>query len=100
MQFANTLTDKERRVAAVAKNSYIDSVPTEPEWTNWVMRPRQKSKEIGPSMRFNSHFQAERLMENLKNRTQMFFTKEQVTGVQNRIDFGCNKNIEAFKKTG
>ena len=69
MQFGKTLTDKERCKKAVAANSFIDSVPTEPEWTNWVMRPREKSKEIGPSMRFNSHFQAERLMEDLKNRT-------------------------------
>ena len=80
MNFGADRGDGDRLEKATAKQAYIDSVPTDPEWTNWQMRPREKGREIGPSMRFNSHFQAERLMENLKNQTQTFFTREQVTG--------------------
>lgn len=67
MNFGATKGDNDRIQTATDANSFIDSCPTEPEWTVWTMRPREKSKEIGPSMRFNSHFQAERLMETLKN---------------------------------
>ena len=42
------------------------------------MRPRNKSKEIGPSMKFNSHFQAERLMSTIQANTQTFFTVNEV----------------------
>ena len=69
MAFGATRSDQERIQTAVKSNSFIDSCPSEPEWIAWNMRPRQKTKEIGPSMRFNSHFQAERLMEQLKNQT-------------------------------
>ena len=67
MRFGALRSDEQRIETAIKKNSYIDSVPTDPEWITWQMRPREKSREIGPSMRFNSHFQAERLMEQLKN---------------------------------
>ena len=56
MNFGATRGDEDRVETAIEKNSFIDSVPTEPEWTVWKMRPREKKKEIGPSMRFNSHF--------------------------------------------
>ena len=56
MNFGATRGDKDRVQTAQGKNSYIDSAPTEPEWLVWKMRPREKKKEIGPSMRFNSHF--------------------------------------------
>ena len=67
MNFGATRGDGDRAKKAKDKNAYIDSQPTDPEWVVWKMRPREKKKEIGPSMRFNSHFQAERLMEALKN---------------------------------
>lgn len=69
MSFGAVRSDEERVTTAADKNKIFDSVPTEPEWLVWKMRPREKSKEIGPSMKFNSHFQAERLMDALKNRT-------------------------------
>ena len=67
MNFGATFNDDDRVHKQMVKNSCLDSKPTEPEWRVWQMRPRNKDKEIGPSMRFNSHFQAERLMETLKN---------------------------------
>ena len=69
MKFGATWSDRERINNAAATSAFIDSVPTNPEWQNWQMRPRRKKNEIGPSMRFNSHFQAERLMDSLKNQT-------------------------------
>jgi hypothetical protein len=69
MNFGAPRVDNDRLVAATQKHSFIDSCPVTPEWIAWNMRPRDKKKEIGPSMRFNSHSQAERLMESLKNKT-------------------------------
>ena len=56
MNFGATKTDNDRIETATAKNRFLDSSPTEPEWKTWRMRPREKKKEIGPAMRFNSHF--------------------------------------------
>ena len=98
MNFGAPRVDDDRIVSAVAKNSYLDSQPTDPEWMVWQMRPREKKKEIGPSMRFNSHFQAERLMDNLKNRTQTFFTRNQVAGDPQNNDL--EKKIRDYNKTG
>lgn len=56
MSFGAVKTDDERIKKAKEKNCVIDSCPTEPEWIVWRMRPREKAKEIGPSMKFNSHF--------------------------------------------
>ena len=67
MNFGAPRVDSDRIKKATKKHSFIDSCPTMPEWIAWNMRPRQKSREIGPSMRFNSHSQAERLMDHLKN---------------------------------
>mmetsp|Transcript_42932 Transcript_42932/g.56791 ORF Transcript_42932/g.56791 Transcript_42932/m.56791 type:complete len:89 (+) Transcript_42932:396-662(+) len=63
------------------------------------MRPRQKTREIGPSMRFNSHSQAERLMDSLKNKTQQFFTREDVTG-DGKDTQTLEKKIREYNKTG
>ena len=99
MNFGATRGDGDRAKKAKDKNAYIDSQPTDPEWVVWKMRPREKKKEIGPSMRFNSHFQAERLMEALKNQTQTFFTKEMVTG-QGPDNQNLERNIKEYTKTG
>ena len=56
MNFGAPRKDDDRLMAAKAKSSFIDSCPASPEWLAWNMRPRQKDREIGPSMRFNSHF--------------------------------------------
>jgi len=56
MSFGAVKSDDERVTHATEKNMVFDSAPTEPEWQVWKMRPREKGKEIGPSMRFNSHF--------------------------------------------
>ena len=56
MNFGAITSDNDRINTATAKNSFIDSAPTEPEWKTWRMRPREKKKEIGPAMRFNTHF--------------------------------------------
>ena len=50
-------------------------------------------------MRFKSHFQAERLMESLKNQTQTFFTREQVTG-EGQATGNLEKNILNYNTTG
>ena len=69
MNFGAPRVDDDRLKAAVKSHSFIDSCPAVPERLAWNMRPRQKNREIGPSMRFNSHSQAERLMDSLKNKT-------------------------------
>ena len=83
MSFGATKTDEDRLSKVREATRMTDSCPSEPEWRAWSMRPRNKSKELGPSMRFNSHFQAERLMETLKSNTQAFFSAKEVTGKQN-----------------
>ena len=99
MKFGAPRVDTDRISEAEQKNSYIDSCPTIPEWEAWDMRPRKKNREIGPSMRFNSHSQAERLMDSLKNKTQFFFTRENVTG--DGKDNQClEKKIREYNKTG
>ena len=99
MNFGADRGDSDRMEKAKSNHAYIDNVPTQPEWTSWKMRPREKKKEIGPSMRFNSHFQAERLMEALKNTTQTFFTRDQVTG-EGKETQNLEKNIKTYNKTG
>jgi hypothetical protein len=70
LNFGATRTDQDRMKQAKEKAAVADpDQSTKPEWKAWSMRPRNKSKEIGPSMRFNSHLQAERLLEGLKNST-------------------------------
>ena len=50
-------------------------------------------------MRFNSHSQAERLMDSLKNKTQHFFVRDDVTG--DGKDAKClERKIREYNKTG
>ena len=99
MNFGAPRVDNDRIKAAARSHSYIDSCPTIPEHLAWTMRPREKNREIGPSMRFNSHSQAERLMESLKNKTQQFFTREEVTG-DGKDEQTLEKKIKEYNKTG
>lgn len=56
MNFGAPRVDGDRIKAAAKRHSFIDSCPPQkPEWVVWDMRPREKTREIGPSMRFNSH---------------------------------------------
>ena len=65
MNFGATKTDQDRLAKAKKETGVKDPSYHVPEAKAWSMRPRDKSKEIGPSMKFNSHFQAERLMDTL-----------------------------------
>lgn len=56
MNFGANRTDADRLEQAIKRHSYVDTQPAETEWIAWNMRPREKQKEIGPSMRFKSHF--------------------------------------------
>ena len=56
MSFGAVRTDDDRLAKAKAEQNWKDSCPNVPEWKAWSMRPRNKSREIGPSMKFNSHF--------------------------------------------
>lgn len=56
MNFGAPRKDNDRLKTAKVQNSFIDSCPAKTEWLAWQMRPRRKDREIGPSMRFNSHF--------------------------------------------
>ena len=56
MSFGARKTDEERLERAQAEQRWKDHCPNLPEWKAWEMRPRNKSKEIGPSMKFNAHF--------------------------------------------
>ena len=78
MSFGATKTDEDRLNKAHKETSWKDPSPNVPEWKAWSMRPRNKSKEIGPSMKFNSHFQAERLMDTIQANTQAFFSINEV----------------------
>ena len=66
MNFGASKTDEDRLRKAKEVTGRADVDVPQPEHKAWSMRPRDKSREIGPSMRFNNHFQAERLMEALK----------------------------------
>jgi len=81
LNFGATRTDIERLTSNEREREFIDTRPSAlPEKRAWQMRPREKRKEIGPSMKFGSHFQAERLMEKLKDTTCAFFTQDGVVG--------------------
>lgn len=99
MSFGAYKSDEDRLSKAREVSRMADSCPCEPEWKAWSMRPRNKSKEIGPSMRFNSHFQAERLMESLKSNTQTFFSAKEVTGKVNG-DPELESQIKHYIRTG
>ena len=99
MSFGATRTDFERLNEAKKKNSISDPDPAKPEWQAWNMRPRNKSKEIGPSMRFNSHLQAERMMESLKNKTMTFFLPRDVTG-DGVTEGALEKKIKTYVRQG
>ena len=99
MNFGAHRTDQERLNEAISKNKISDSDPCRPEWQAWSLRPRNKSKEIGPSMKFNSHLQAERLMEKLRNTTATFFPVSDVVGDGLR-EGGLERQVKSYNKTG
>ena len=55
MHFGALRSDQERLEKANYYNQRLDSSPTQPEHANWVMRPRDRSQEIGPEFRFAPH---------------------------------------------
>lgn len=50
-------TDQERLTKALEDQAFFDNKPTQPEHRNWVLRKREKSCEIGPTVRFGSTIQ-------------------------------------------
>ena len=100
MSFGATKTDEERLERAQAEQRWKDHCPNLPEWKAWEMRPRNKSKEIGPSMKFNAHFQAERLMDTIQANTQTFFTTKEVTSGRGKSTGAIDSNIKRYIRTG
>ena len=100
MNFGAAKNDEDRLVKAHAEQSLRDHSPSIPEWQAWSMRPRNKSKEIGPSMKYNSHFQNERLMDSIKSTTQAFFSTMEVTKGRGRSPIEIDSKIKKYIKTG
>ena len=100
MSFGAVRTDDDRLAKAKADQRWKDHCPNVPEWQAWSMRPRNKSKEIGPSMKFNSHFQAERLMDTIQANTQTFFTTKEVTSGRGQSTGAIDSKIKRYIKTG
>jgi len=69
MHFGAVRTDSERIEKALHQNSSIDNKPTLPEHLNWRMRSRQRTKQIGPEFKFNSHLQMERVLDTIRAKT-------------------------------
>jgi hypothetical protein len=74
MRFGAPRTDDERLGDTSYKHAFVDNKPVpKPEHKTWVMRPRDRSKEIGPEFRFNSNLQVERIMDDLQAKTGFYF---------------------------
>ena len=99
MSFGATRTDHERLTEAMSKNAIADPDPPKPEWKAWDLRPRNKNREIGPSMRFNSHLQAERMMDNFTKNTMTYFMPREVTGDGFRKDTH-ERQVKSYIKNG
>ena len=54
MHFGALRTDRERMDKCMKDQQLIDNKPTKPEHQNWLMRQRNREKELGPEFRFNS----------------------------------------------
>jgi hypothetical protein len=76
----------------------LDNVPNTPEHKAWNMRPREKQREIVPAVRFNSHFQAERLVDLMQERTFSMFDTNSVRGAK-RSEMVAQK-LQKYNKTG
>lgn len=75
MQFAAHRSDLQRVSTAMQANQSLDvDPPAQPEHLNWQLRQRHKSLEIGPNMRFKSHLQIERLVDQLQTQTGSFYS--------------------------
>lgn len=49
--------DEDKAKKFQSENAFLDTAPCKPESIAFKMRPRDKSKEIGPPMKHSTHFQ-------------------------------------------
>ena len=98
MRFGAPRSDKERLNDTSYKHAFYDNKPTmKPEHENWVMRPREKKKEIGPEFRFNSNLQVERIMDDLTSVCGKYFDQKEICS--DNTGFRNDEALAAYKKT-
>ena len=79
MHYKAHRTDMERAVDNVYENARIDTNPPEkPEHQNFVLRPRDRSKELGPEFRYASNLQVERVLDSLNKETARYFDNKEI----------------------
>lgn len=61
------------------------------------MRPRDKTKEIGPDLKFAAHLQQERLMDNLQASVGKTYLDEDVDGPLRKSN---DKDLKTYLRTG
>ena len=98
MRFGAPRTDNERLGDTSYKHAFVDNKPVpKPEHKTWVMRPRDRSKEIGPEFRFNSNLQVERIMDDLQAKTGFYFDQREITA--DKSGFKNDEALAIYKKT-
>ncbi len=61
------------------------------------MRPRDRSKEIGPEFRFSSNLQVERVMDKLQGEVGRYFDENEIKG--DHSGYRNDMALAAYKKT-
>ena len=79
MQFGGTKTDDDVLHRMAQEAAMVDTTPCMPERLAWNMRPRDKRKDIGPSFKFGTRIQMQRLNDQIKNRTNNVFSDQEIT---------------------
>ena len=100
MNFGASRTDADRMSKAREVTSRADVDVPVPESRAWSMRPRDKSREIGPSMKFANHFQVERLMSTLKANPQTHFTTNEVIQGTTNKPVDIERALKHYLRTG
>ena len=94
MSFNAPKCDKDIKKSYRDQAIMVDTTPVLPERINWNMRPRNKSKEIGPEFRFSHRVQLQRVSDGLHNTTRNVFKHNDISTPQFR------EEMKAFLLTG
>jgi hypothetical protein len=98
MHFGAHRTDRERLAKSNRDQLYIDNKPTLPEHKNWLLRERERQRELGPEFRFNSTLQVQRIMDTLQHDIGRQYKIEDING-ENQCGYSNDQAIKDFCKS-
>ena len=80
MKSSGFMSEEERIIEAKNWHSWLDTTPAQK--SVFKLRPREKSKEIHPTMKVNIKSEQERIMENIYKQKELFDTSESPNSIK------------------